>query len=286
MSGTATNPDVIDLSNYDIASNIDYSQIKAVGAKAIIVKTSESTNYKDTQAANHIANGLAQGLKVHGYHFYRGNGVAEANWAIQCAKAQGLPNDAYLFIDFEESSIGGDWTSQTLTFANAVKAAGYRAGFYSGESLTSTNLNLTTLKNNDIYLWIANYTARPTITHDAWQFTSGFNLPKYTKKTVDASIDYTGKLVTGDDPQPPSWPVRESRSKIEAGASFGLTDGRVSTRATPNSTERIIAAPDGVHLNQSDIDDLPFKYQVWQDEKGINWLLYMSTDGTLRTRKE
>ena len=47
MSGTATNPDVIDLSNYDLASNIDYSQIKAVGAKALIVKRSESTNYKD-----------------------------------------------------------------------------------------------------------------------------------------------------------------------------------------------------------------------------------------------
>lgn len=286
MSGTATNPDVIDLSNYDLASNIDYSQIKTVGAKALIVKTSESTNYKDTQAANHVANGLAQGLQVHGYHFYRGNGVAEANWAIQCAKTQGLPNGAYLFIDFEDNSIGGDWTSQTITFANAVKAAGYQAGFYSGESLTSTKLNLTTLKNNGIYLWIANYSARPTVTHDAWQFTSGFNLPKYTQKTVDASIDYSGKLIVTDDPQPVEWPIRESRSKIEAGADFDLTCGHISIKSKPNGIERVLAAPDGIHLNQSDIDDLPFKYQVWQDEKGIKWLLYMSTDGTLRTRKE
>lgn len=285
-TGTAVNPDVIDLSNYDVATNIDYAQIKAVGARALIVKTSESTNYKDVQAANHISNGLAQGLKVHGYHFYRGNGVAEANWAIQCARAQGLPTGAYLFIDFEESSIGGDWTTQTLTFASSVKSAGYQAGFYSGESLASTRLNLETLRNNAIYLWIANYTARPIITHDAWQFTSGFNLPNYAQKTVDASIDYSGKLTGGDVPTPSDWPARENRPTIETGAVFDLTSGRIASKSKPTGAERITVAPDGLHLTQADIDDLPFKYQRWQDENGVVWLLYMGIDGSLKTRRE
>ncbi|MRU34675.1 GH25 family lysozyme, partial [Xylella fastidiosa] len=73
--------------------------------KALTVKISEGTIFKDGYTASNIANGQAAGLYVNGYHFAhyatKEQAITEADFAGPSAKLAGLPVGAVPANDVE-----------------------------------------------------------------------------------------------------------------------------------------------------------------------------------------
>lgn len=291
--GTAQRPDFIDISNLDDDKKINWGQVSTVGLKAVVVKVSESTSFTDDQAAAHTASAKGVGLSVHAYHYYWGDVDNEAAFAIARARAAGIPLGSYLFMDFEEEKIAGDWTAQALAFCKLIEAAGYKSGLYIGESLYTEKINATSIEAADIYVWLSNYSKRPQVGHDAWQFSDKFVLAGYDEKPVDASIDFSGLLVGGGtDPNPDPDPVDPykppKRPKIEPGAYVSV---KKTSAYSPNGEDFIqVIAPDGVHLQDYDLWDISQKI-VYENIRlvspnGAVFLLSVNDSGQLITRKE
>lgn len=291
--GTAQRPDFIDISNLNDDTKINWGEVATIGLKAVVVKVSESTTFIDDQAAAHAVGAKGIGLLVHAYHYYWGDVDNEAAFAIAKAKAAGIPQGSYLFMDFEEEKVEGDWTAQTLAFCKLVEAAGYKSGLYIGESLYTENINAASIEAAGIYVWIANYSNRPQVGHNAWQFSDKFVLAGYGEKPVDASIDFSGLLVGGGtDPNPDPDPVNPfqppKRPKIEPGAYVSV---KKTSAYSPNGEDLIqVIAPDGVHLQDYDLWEISQKI-VYENIRlispnGAVFLLSVDDNGQLITRKE
>lgn len=291
--GNANRPDFIDISNLNNDIEINWGEVATTGIKAVILKLSEGTSFIDNQAAAHAAGAKSIGLIVHGYHYYWGDPAAEAAFAIDKAQAAGIPKGAYLFMDFEEENIPGNWTAQTLQFCQAVAAAGYKTGLYIGEKLYSTNIDAASMKAAGIYVWIANYSNRPQVGHDAWQFSSNFVLPGYPTKPVDASIDFTGLLVAKNatptpDPDPAAPFQPPKRPTIETGAYVSI---KKTAAYSPNGNDLVsVIAPDGIHLMDYDLWDISQKIIFPSirlvSPNGAVFVLSVDDSGQLITKKQ
>ncbi|WP_146970025.1 GH25 family lysozyme, partial [Lactiplantibacillus paraplantarum] len=131
------------------------------GVKALTVKISEGTTFKDGYAASNIANGQAAGLYVNGYHFAhyktKAQAIAEADYAGQAAKAARLPVGAVLATDVESAEEQGILSQATndrnnAAFMKEIQKFGYRADIYTSGSWAN---NKMTIKGKTG--WVAGY---------------------------------------------------------------------------------------------------------------------------------
>lgn len=171
--------DMVDISNNNgYISVATFRAMKAKGVKAVIAKVSEGTYFQDGLAKSNLARAKSVGLVIHAYHFARFTTVygaqAEARFAVNCAKAAGLPIGHVLVCDFESYNKG--WAQNNATtkaFAKIVKAAGYRYDLYTmGSWVNSVSIN-----NSGRAGWIANYPYSATgkryySDYNSWQWTS------------------------------------------------------------------------------------------------------------------
>lgn len=171
--------DMVDISNNNgYISVATFRAMKAKGVKAVIAKVSEGTYFQDGLAKANLARAKSVGLVIHAYHFARFTTVAgaksEARFAVNCAKAAGLPIGHVLVCDFESYNKG--WAQNNATtkaFAKIVKAAGYRYDLYTmGSWVNSVSIN-----NSGRAGWIANYPYSATgkryySDYNSWQWTS------------------------------------------------------------------------------------------------------------------
>ncbi|WP_134644794.1 GH25 family lysozyme [Weissella cibaria] len=92
-NGQMTTPEFVDMRNNH-------------GVKSIVTKISEVTIYHDWTAAGNIRAAREAGLYINGYHYLYATTVAgviaEANYAVAMAQADGLPVGAVLVADVEE----------------------------------------------------------------------------------------------------------------------------------------------------------------------------------------
>lgn len=175
----AARTDMVDVSNHN--GNMTTSEYVSMrnnyGVKAITAKISEGTYYQDPYAATNIANAQAAGLYINGYFFCRYTSVEsakqEAQFAVNTAKADGLPVNAVLCADIEASqqaSLSRSTNDAAIAaMKEVVEAGGYRFDTYSMSSWGDNHISWSNIK------WIANYpynvtTDRYTAGH-AWQWT-------------------------------------------------------------------------------------------------------------------
>lgn len=202
---SAARTDMVDVSNHNgYMTTAEYVSMRNnYGVKAITAKISEGTYYKDPYAVTNIANAQAAGLYVNGYFFCRYTSVAgaraEAQYAVQCAKNDGLPVNAVLCADIEagqQASLSRS-TNDTAIAAmkQVVEAGGYRFDVYSMSSWGDNHISWSNIK------WIANYpynvtSDRYTAGH-AWQWTDNYKFScSYGGFDVSQLYDnyYTGGL--------------------------------------------------------------------------------------------
>lgn len=136
----AARTDEVDNSNHNgIMTVTNYTAMRnQYGVKAMVTKLSEGTYYADPTAAPDIAAAKQAGLYVNGYHFARWSNpqqaTAEANFAVRCARADGLPTNAVIVDDVESPQQANAPYSlnkeSIVAFDSVIKAAGYRPDTY------------------------------------------------------------------------------------------------------------------------------------------------------------
>lgn len=184
----------------DVASyqSTDMAAYHKAGASFAIVKLTEGTDYVNPKASKQVDSSRANHLYTHAYHFARfGSSVCqakkEAAYFIKQAKKEDISQKRMLWLDWESGSgntVTGPKAANTaaiLAFMDAIKAAGWRPGLYSGASLLRTAIDTAqVVKKYGTCLWVASYPTMAAVsTADfnyfpsmdgvaIWQFTSNW----------------------------------------------------------------------------------------------------------------
>ena len=167
----------------DVASyqSTDMAAYHKAGASFAIVKLTEGVDYLNPKAAKQVASSRANHLYTHAYHYARfGSSVSqakkEAAYFIKAAKKEDISKKRMLWLDWESGSgnvVTGPKASNTtaiLAFMQAIKAAGWRPGLYSGASLMRTAVDTKqVIKKYGTCLWVASYPTMSAI------YTADFN---------------------------------------------------------------------------------------------------------------
>ena len=184
----------------DVASyqGTDMAIYHKAGASFAIVKLTEGTDYINPKADAQVKSSRANHLYTHAYHFARfgssvGRAKKEAAYFIKQAKKEDISQKRMLWLDWEAGSgnvVTGAKASNTaaiLAFMDAVKAAGWRPGLYSGASLLRTAIDTAqVIKKYGTCLWVASYPTMAAVSSAdfryfpsmdgvaIWQFTSNW----------------------------------------------------------------------------------------------------------------
>ena len=143
----------IDISSYQ-GNNINFNSVKADGIEAVIVKATESTTYTNMYFDSHTQGVINAGLKLGFYHFFRGNGIAEADYFCNTIAPYKDKMTIKPVIDVEV--LVADINNQVLAFINRVKerlgvdCAIYSGAYFAGDYLTDNRLT-------QYAFWIAHY---------------------------------------------------------------------------------------------------------------------------------
>lgn len=238
----------VDVASYQATDMAVYHK---AGASFAIVKLTEGTDYVNPKASKQVDSSRANHLYTHAYHFARfGSSVSqakkEAAYFIKQAKKEDISQKRMLWLDWESGSgntVTGPKASNTaaiLAFMDAVKAAGWRPGLYSGASLMRTAIDTSqVVKKYGTCLWVASYPTMDAVSTAnfnyfpsmdgvaIWQFTSNWHglgvdgnvavaeinatepAPKPKPKPKDTSADFNHVVkVKNLGPGKASWKVR------------------------------------------------------------------------------
>lgn len=155
-----------DVANYQ---STDLSPARRCGAKFIIVKGTEGTNYVNPKARFQVRSVHANHMNLHMYHFATfGNSTrrakAEAKFAIAEARRLNISKNRYIWLDWETGDgnvVTGSTYGNTraiLAFMNTVHKAGYKVGLYSGAYILRQHVNTSKIiKKYGTCLWVASY---------------------------------------------------------------------------------------------------------------------------------
>jgi LysM repeat protein/GH25 family lysozyme M1 (1,4-beta-N-acetylmuramidase) len=203
--------DFIDVSHYQAAHGLPlsvYQTAKRGNINGVVVKVSESNDYRDPAAAVNIANARAAGLRVSVYHYARTTSTSdarsEARWFDKSLQAAGFnkKSDGYAVIDIEDPNLTHNrsaLTSYVNSFLDEMRKLGYpRTDIYSGAYYYGNQLIPSQL--NNFRPWLARYATDgntvidPGYNRGAHQWSSSQRpFPGYGN--FDVNIDYSGKYI-------------------------------------------------------------------------------------------
>lgn len=185
---------VVDVSSNNANDSTDwFASLVANGAKGLIVKLTQSTNYTNPLAATQIANGKSAGLNLVGcYHYFMGNGIAEGQYFLAQLKANNVPTTVIVACDIEDSSIDPTKTGASFTKdeLNTQIAAFYKVLTNAGYTVTCDYASASHFgawfNSAARYKWIASWDAssKPAGA-DIWQFNRN-----WLKRNIDANYMY------------------------------------------------------------------------------------------------
>ena len=232
-----TQANVVDVSEHQ-STTIDFTNLKANGVKAVIVRLGHGTT-QDKHAASHLARAQKAGLLVHGYHCYEGVD-GEVAWSIKNAYDLGLSTNAYYFLDMEGKIIGS-WPDIFRGFYRNWLQAGYYTGLYCSLSKYSL-FSDKELTSNKVYRWIADWDVdKAPDNADAWQFNCSTGLGQYQDK-LDKDVDLTGHLIEQQEtPSTVTDPDGDYPLKTGAFVDFDFSTTSLS------GGKMLVASPDGIN---------------------------------------
>ncbi|MCD5515792.1 lysin [Lactobacillus delbrueckii subsp. lactis] len=215
----------VDVASYQATDMAAYHK---AGASFAIVKLTEGTDYLNPKASKQVDSSRANHLYTHAYHFARfGSSVSqakkEAAYFIKQAKKFDISQKRMLWLDWESGSgnvVTGSKASNTaaiLAFMDAVKAAGWRPGLYSGASLLRTAIDASqVVKKFGTCLWVASYPTMAAVsTADFGYFPSmdGVAIWQFTSNWRGLGVDGNVALV---DLNSDAKPKAEAKPKAKA----------------------------------------------------------------------
>lgn len=201
--------DVVDISSHNGTISVNqFKSMKSYGVKGVMVKLTEATSYRNPYAYSQVANARAAGLIVGGYHYSwytsTSSARAEGQYFAQFARELGLPTNAPMADDLEESQIasqnsGGRVNANVQAFKAGVQSMGYtNPVLYTGQYyIDQTGLNANAYGKKK--MWMAAYPFTPSknnlwhTDYGMWQFSSNMHFPGISG-AFDANIDYSGMI--------------------------------------------------------------------------------------------
>lgn len=186
----------IDISNWQAGLNL-----AAVKPDFCICKVGEGTTFRDASFSTFYdqckANGIPVGAYLYSHSTSADGGRAEAKAALNALAGRKL--DLPLYLDIEGGILSAGKSAlmaSALSFAETVRAAGYRPGVYASASPLKTVLDIPTLQANGISIWCAAYNdSGPGVDCDIWQSSNTSRWPGYNGPLDKDSmiIDILGK---------------------------------------------------------------------------------------------
>lgn len=215
----------IDVASYQ---STDMAAYHKAGASFAIVKLTEGLDYVNPKASKQVASSRANHLYTHAYHFARfGSSVSqakkEAAYFIKEAKKLDISKKRMLWLDWEAGSGNvvagpkGANTKAILVFMEAVKAAGWRPGLYSGASLMRTAIDTKqVIKKFGTCLWVASYPTMGAISAaDFGYFPSmdGVAIWQFTRNWKSLGVDGNVAVVEINATASPAKPKPKAKAK-------------------------------------------------------------------------
>jgi hypothetical protein len=182
----------------DVSSNNEndstewFAKLANYGAKGLIVKLTQSTDYTNPLAAAQIANGKLAGLDLVGcYHYFMGNGTAEGQYFLAQLQANNVPKTAVVALNVGDSSIAlskNNLDTEILNFLQVLIDAGYTGTcVYAEESWFGSKIDYGLGK----YDWISSTSSlKKPSGASAWQFDNNWK-----GENVDANYGYNSLFV-------------------------------------------------------------------------------------------
>ncbi|MFT8610274.1 MAG: GH25 family lysozyme [Liquorilactobacillus nagelii] len=205
MTQTSTQPrtDMVDVSSHNAYVSVaDYQQMKTQGVKAVVVKATEGTTYKNPYAKEQTQNAEKAGLSVNFYHFSHFTSVndaqAEANYFADYV--QTITSDRHVVMVNDEESATSTWYTfaQNNLFNSAFTKQLNQRGYYSTDVYSSASwFNYRFSTDNANKGWVAAYPNVPTgtnySTRNSWQWGSDFQFWNMLGRNFDVSQNYSDK---------------------------------------------------------------------------------------------
>ena len=174
VSGSAAK--CIDVSTWQ--GSIDFKKVKSAGYDYVIIRAGygKEKSQKDNMFETNYKNAKSAGLKVGAYWFSYAmspsTATAEADACLSCIKGKKFELPVYYDMEYQPamSTSNSNYTKMAVNFCNKLKSNGFKSGVYSSASVYDYLLNRTTLKNNGISIWNAEWYIKPSITCDVWQY--------------------------------------------------------------------------------------------------------------------
>jgi GH25 family lysozyme M1 (1,4-beta-N-acetylmuramidase) len=166
----------IDVSTWQ--GSIDFNKVKSAGYNYVIIRAGygKEKSQKDNMFEINYKNAKAAGLKVGAYWFSYAmspsTATAEADACLSCIKGKKFELPVYYDMEYQPamSTSNSNYTKMAVNFCNKLKSNGFKSGVYSSASVYDYLLNRTTLKNNGISIWNAEWYIKPSISCDVWQY--------------------------------------------------------------------------------------------------------------------
>lgn len=166
----------IDVSTWQ--GSIDFNKVKSAGYDYVIIRAGygKEKSQKDNMFETNYKKAKSAGLKVGVYWFSYAmspsTATAEADACLSCIKGKKFELPVYYDMEYQPamSTSNSNYTKMAVNFCNKLKSNGFKSGVYSSASVYDYLLNRTTLKNNGISIWNAEWYIKPSITCDVWQY--------------------------------------------------------------------------------------------------------------------
>ena len=166
----------IDVSTWQ--GSIDFNKVKSAGYNYVIIRAGygKEKSQKDNMFETNYKNAKSAGLKVGAYWFSYAmspsTATAEADACLSCIKGKKFELPVYYDMEYQPamSTSNSNYTKMAVNFCNKLKSNGFKSGVYSSASVYDYLLNRTTLKNNGISIWNAEWYTKPSISCDVWQY--------------------------------------------------------------------------------------------------------------------
>lgn len=184
----------IDLSNYQ--SDLTRGELlTAAGIEFAILKLSEGRTLSDRSFNAHYAMCQKMNIPLGAYVYSHATdalgGRAEAEFALKLLDGRALELPVFLDIEGGILSAGRSaLMASAFAFADAVRAAGYKAGVYASLYPFTVTLDADALRKKDISIWCAAYNSKGAgMTCDFWQYSNTGRIAGYNGN-VDLNIGY------------------------------------------------------------------------------------------------
>ena len=181
---------VLDISVYQ--GRVDFNKMKAAGVKGVIIRCgytgwgTTKSKQKDANFEENYKKAKEVGLPV-GVYWYscastEAEAIEEANLTLEYIKGKQIDYPVYFDSEdnhWQRSLSISELSKVAKAFCETIEKAGYYVGIYASTSWLQDELDMSFLKDYDV--WVAQYNTRCTYTgnYGMWQYSSKGNGATY-----------------------------------------------------------------------------------------------------------